>query len=98
MPLGLAHVEIELGEPAAAVRRLERALQISIDRQERPERVGTIQFNLAQALWDGAIDRARALATARAAAQSYVAARDEGWDIRDRLEEVQAWLQERDGA
>ncbi|MEM9454059.1 MAG: tetratricopeptide repeat protein [Myxococcota bacterium] len=96
--LGLARVEIELGEPAAAVARLERALEISIDRQVRPERVGTIRFNLAQALWDGEIDRARALAIARAAAQSYVAAREEGWDIRDRLEVVQAWLEERDGA
>lgn len=94
--LGLAHVELELGEPAAAVPRLERALQISIDRQERPERVGAVRFNLAQALWEAARDRVRALAMGRAAAQSFVAARDEGWDIGDRLEEVQAWLAERE--
>ncbi len=95
--LGLATVETNLGEPQAAVPRLERALKIAIDRQERPERVGMVRFALAQARWDADDDRDEARALARAAAQSYVAARDGGWDISDRLDEVQAWLDAREG-
>ena len=93
--LGLARVEHELGDPAAAVPRLERALRISLDRKERPERVAVVRFDLARALWDAALDRARALGLAREAVQSYVEARNGGWDIGDHVERIQVWIAER---
>ncbi|MEX1369158.1 MAG: tetratricopeptide repeat protein, partial [Nannocystaceae bacterium] len=93
--LGLARVERELLRPADAATRLERALSISLERGERPERIGTVQFQLAQALWDSGQDQARALDLARASAQSFFTAREDGWDIGERIDEVRAWLDER---
>ncbi|MCA9652616.1 MAG: tetratricopeptide repeat protein [Myxococcales bacterium] len=96
--LGSARVERELEHPEVAAEQLERALRIAIERAVRPEMIGTVRFQLAQALWESGQDRERALTLARAAAQSFVVAQEEGWDIRDRLEEVRGWIAEHEGA
>jgi tetratricopeptide (TPR) repeat protein len=92
--LGLAHVEHDLGRSAAAVRRLERALEITTSRGDRPERIGRVQLTLADVLWQADIDRTRAKAMARAAQQSWMAAKDSGWDIGSQLAEAKTWLDE----
>lgn len=93
--LGLARVLHELDRPAEAVPQLERALTLSLTREVRPERLGTVRFDLARARWDARLDRPRALELARAAAQNFVVAKEEGWDIGERIVEIQQWLTER---
>jgi tetratricopeptide (TPR) repeat protein len=93
--LGIATVETARGDAKAAVPRLQRALEIAVDRGERPERIASVQWHLAQALWDSGIDRASALKTARAAEQSYLAAVDGGFDVGEAAQEVRAWVQAR---
>ncbi len=92
--LGLARVMHLQGEPGSAVPRLERALELSIASEVRAERIGTVRFSLARALWDEGRDRERATAAGREALQDYVAAADGGWDMEEKLQEVRDWLAE----
>lgn len=93
--LGLAEVEANLGHPDRSVPLLRRALQIALDRKDRPERLAVVQFKLAEALWDSKIDKQEAISRARGARQSYLAAAEGGWDIGERGDEVDAWIAER---
>ena len=93
--LGLAAVESNLGHPDEAVPLLRRALQIALDRKDRPERLAVVQFKLAQALWDSGIDPQEAIARARGARQSYLAAAEGGWDIGEHNSEIDGWIAER---
>ncbi len=93
--LGLATVESNLGRPGEAVPLLRRALQIALDAKDRPERLAVVQFKLAQALWDSGIDPQEAIARARGARQSYLAAAEGGWDIGEHNDEIDAWIAER---
>jgi tetratricopeptide (TPR) repeat protein len=94
--LGLATVEATLGHPDVAVPLLRRALEIATDRNDRPERVGSVQFHLAQVLWDTGSAPAEALEIARGARLSYAAAAEGGWDVGDRDDEIRKWLAERE--
>jgi len=95
--LGLARVQHLQGEPGSAVPRLERALELSIASDVRAERVGTVRFSLARALWDEGRDRERATAVGGEALQDYVTAASGGWDMEERLQEVRDWLAEHGG-
>ena len=95
--LGLATVEQALHESVSAVSHLERALAITTDRGDRPERIGRVQLTLAEVLWDADLDRPRALSLGRSARQSWMAAADGGWEVAHQLEQVNAWLKERGG-
>jgi hypothetical protein len=48
------------------------------------------------ALWDGDIDRARALELAREALRSYAAAEREGWDLHEEIDDTRSWLNTRE--
>ena len=58
------------------------------------ERIGTVRFSLARALWDEGRDRERATAAGREALQDYVSAANGGWDMEEKLQEVRDWLAE----
>ncbi len=88
---GLA--ELALGRRKAALGSLEAALAVAVaSKAPLREHVGETRFGLAKALWPG--KRERALELARAAVADYTSA---GPPHRERLDEIEAWLRERQG-
>ena len=96
--LGAARVERSLGEHDAAVDLLEAARAILAERAERPDRIGRVDWDLAQLLWERPGERERAMKLARAAHQQFVLAHSQGLaSAAENVAEVTAWLQERSG-
>ncbi len=94
--LGLAQSIREQGRWAEAAPLYQRALDLAETHAVRGERLGAIQFNYAVALWDGDIDRARALELARAALRNYAAAERDGWVLTEEIAAARTWLNERE--
>ncbi len=92
----LGRVELELGEFGGALLHLERGLTLRSGKDTPPEHLAQSQFDLARALWDAPVsvgrDRSRAVELAKAARASYAT---QGPDEKDRVDAVDAWLNER---
>jgi tetratricopeptide (TPR) repeat protein len=94
--LGLAQAIREQGRFAEAAPIYQRALELAERHELRGQKLGAVQFNYATALWDGAIDRARALDLAGAALRTCATAQREGWDLTQDIDEIRSWLNERE--
>lgn len=92
--VAIADMERRLGNPAAALGPLERALKIVEAQELEPGNVARTRFALAQALWDTGGDRDRALRLARQARQDFLS---QGEEERVALDEVEQWLAARAG-
>lgn len=94
----LGEILLELEQPAAAIPHFERMLTMrEADPEDSTQRAGA-RADLAMALWDApegeGRDRERALELAQLARAAFAEREDE--DATKQLEELDAWLAERD--
>jgi hypothetical protein len=92
----LAQAIHEQGRHAEAAPVYHRALEIGERHEMRGQKLGAVQFNYASTLWEGDIDRPRALELAREALRSYAAAEREGWDLQQEIDATRTWLNARE--
>lgn len=85
---GAAECRLRLGQPQKAWKHLEVGLRISQQTQEDPLYTAILELRAAQALWDGRIDRRRAVGLAESAATRFESI--DGWDQVRR--EIADWL------
>jgi tetratricopeptide (TPR) repeat protein len=88
---GMGRAWIGLGRPRKAIGPLERALSIREHGKDRPGRFAETRFALAQALWESAADRTRAVELAREARDGWKSGAKR-WEPD--LARVEAWLAE----
>ncbi len=81
----------ELGEPASAIPRFERAVELADHPRQAPTNRAELSFGLARALWDADVDRPRAMELAEHAREQLAKLTAPGDPRRD---EVETWLKE----
>jgi tetratricopeptide (TPR) repeat protein len=84
------------GRPAEAIPQLEAALGLAERHDVRGQTRGAIEFYLAMALDESGRDGDRAVELARTALRTYAEAQREGWDLVAEIDEVRAFLNERE--
>jgi hypothetical protein len=90
--MSVARCHITLGDAAASVPFLERAVDLRTRRGGAPAELADAQFTQARALWHTRQDRKRALDLAEQARANYQAA---DASQADDLADVEAWLRKR---
>ncbi len=92
--LGAARTRRETDDRDGAIAMLERARTIMEAHVERPDRIATVDFDLAELLWDRPAARGRAVALARGALVKYGDAHARGLvSAADSAERVTQWLE-----
>lgn len=86
---GLAVANLKLGDFVGAVEAYERELEVSLANGRNPDETAYVRWYLAKQLWEGDIDRKRALDEARKAKAM--------WELGDTPTKiVTAWIKERE--